>query len=327
MTCAIFCIPYHACKTIAITERIKIYRSNTVGNSYACKATTITERRITDRSYAVGYCYVCKPTTVPERSIGDITFSATYSIIVYKITYDCGKGANNTLNPLKYTIESETIILNDAYYINADFIEWQQNNVKITEIANGSIGDVTLTAVWDEYDVKLQENGDCYTVIGLNTNKTDIEIKPSYKDKKVTTISDNAFKNCSKITSVTISDSVTSIGATAFYGCSSLESITLPFIGASKTASNGYDQVFGYIFGYTITSSGSSISGATCQYSKYNSKSESYEYYYYIPSSLKTVVLSSNVTSVGKYAFYNCSRLTNITIPNSVTSIDDSAFA
>ena len=263
---------------------------------------------------------------ITKGSIGDKTFSAMYTPIVYKITYNCGKGANNTLNPLKYTIESETIILNDAYYINADFIEWQQNDVKITEIANGSIGDVMLTAVWDEYDVKLQENGDCYTVIGLNTNKTDIEIKPSYKGKKVTTISDNAFKNCSKITSVTISDSVTSIGASAFYGCSSLESITLPFIGASKTASNGYDQVFGYIFGYTITSSGSSISGATCQYSKYNSKSESYEYYYYIPSSLKTVVLSSNVTSVGKYAFYNCSRLTNITIPNSVTSIDDSAF-
>ncbi len=263
---------------------------------------------------------------IAKGSIGDITFSATYSIIVYKITYDCGKGANNTLNPLEYTIESETIILNDAYYINADFIEWQQNDVKITEIANGSIGDVTLTAVWDEYDVKLQENGDCYTVIGLNSNKTEIEIKPSYKGKKVTSINDNAFKNCSQITSITIPDSVTSIGASAFYGCSSLESITLPFIGVSKTASNGYDQVFGYIFGYTITSSGSSISGATCQYSKYNSKSESYEYYYYIPSSLKTVVLSNSVSSIGNDAFYNCSRLTSITIPDSVTSIGDSAF-
>ena len=130
---------------------------------------------------------------IAKGSIGDKTFSATYTPIVYKITYKCGKGANNTLNPIEYTIESETIILNDAYYINADFAEWQQNDVKITEIANGSIGDVTLTAVWDEYDVKLQENGDCYTVIGLNTNKTDIEIKPSYKGKKVTSITDNAF--------------------------------------------------------------------------------------------------------------------------------------
>ena len=32
------------------------------------------------------------------------------------------------------------------------------------------------------------------------------------------------------------------------------------------------------------------------------------------------------VTSVGKHAFYNCSGLTSVTIPNSVTSIGSSAF-
>jgi hypothetical protein len=33
------------------------------------------------------------------------------------------------------------------------------------------------------------------------------------------------------------------------------------------------------------------------------------------------------VTSIGNRAFYNCSSLTSITIPNSVTSIGDYAFA
>ena len=36
--------------------------------------------------------------------------------------------------------------------------------------------------------------------------------------------------------------------------------------------------------------------------------------------------IPSGVTSIGAYAFYNCSSLTGITIPNSVTIIDDSAF-
>ena len=34
-----------------------------------------------------------------------------------------------------------------------------------------------------------------------------------------------------------------------------------------------------------------------------------------------------SVTSIGRYAFYNCSGLTSITIPDSVTSIGERAFA
>ena len=122
------------------------------------------------------------------------------------------------------------------------------------------------------------------------------------------------------VSEIIIPDYVTSIGEYAFYGCNSLASITLPFIGASRTASYGYNEVFGYIFGYT-TSSDSYVSGATYQY-YYNGV----YYHYYIPTSLKTVILSDSVTSIGNYAFYNCRGLTSVTIPNSVTSIGNYAF-
>ena len=41
---------------------------------------------------------------------------------------------------------------------------------------------------------------------------------------------------------------------------------------------------------------------------------------------IKEVIIGEGVTSIGSYAFYNCSGLTRITIPNSVTSIGNYAF-
>ena len=39
-----------------------------------------------------------------------------------------------------------------------------------------------------------------------------------------------------------------------------------------------------------------------------------------------TITFSGTVTKIGEGAFYNCSSLTNITIPNGVTSIGNKAF-
>lgn len=43
--------------------------------------------------------------------------------------------------------------------------------------------------------------------------------------------------------------------------------------------------------------------------------------------SLKEVVIGDGITSIGRYAFYQCNYITSIIIPNSVTSIGDWAFA
>ena len=139
----------------------------------------------------------------------------------------------------------------------------------------------------------------------------------------VTSIGGYAFSGCKDLASVTIPDSVTNIGDGAFNGCSSLTEITLPFVGGSKSATD-YQAVFGYIFGYTTSSSSSSISGATYQYYYSASSSSSKYYHYYIPTSLRKVTVTGG--NIGQYAFYNCNGLTNITIPDSVTSIGGEAF-
>ena len=50
------------------------------------------------------------------------------------------------------------------------------------------------------------------------------------------------------------------------------------------------------------------------------------DYAFYGCSGLTSVTIPNSVTSIGNYAFYDCSGLTSVTIPNSVTSIGDSAF-
>ena len=159
-----------------------------------------------------------------------------------------------------------------------------------------------------------------------NSSITSITIPDS-----VTSIGSEAFFRCSSLTSIVIPDSVIEIGEGAFRECSSLESITLPFIGASKTAENDYEQVFGYIFGYVTVNNQTYYDGATFQYGYYifNHYGPNYYgtcYHYWIPNSLKTVVIT-NVTKINNYAFNNCSKLTSITLPGGLKEIERNAFS
>ncbi len=49
--------------------------------------------------------------------------------------------------------------------------------------------------------------------------------------------------------------------------------------------------------------------------------------WYQSRDSIKAVVVESGVTTIGRYAFYDCSSLTGITLPEGVTTIDYSAFS
>ncbi len=150
-----------------------------------------------------------------------------------------------------------------------------------------------------------------YTVSGIGSYAgSNLIIPSSYKGKPITYIGNNAFRNCSSLTSIVLPSSVTSIGVNAFNNCKSLTSVVLP----SSVTSIG-EGAFFYCSSLTSVVLPSSVTSIG-------------DFAFAVCSSLTSLTFEegSRLTSIGDDAFYQCSKLTSIVLPSSVTSIGSYAF-
>ena len=162
---------------------------------------------------------------------------------------------------------------------------------------------------------------DYIAIIDCNESVTKIEIPAEIEDIPVVEIESSAFNGCANLTSIIIPDSITSIGDFAFENCSGLTSITIP----DSVTSIG-DHAF-----YNCSSLTSiTVSENNKYFSSLNgvlfNKDKTELITYPIGNERTEYTIPDSVTSIGNFAFYNCSSLTSITIPDSVASIGNSAF-
>ncbi len=298
---------------IVIPSEIAGKKVTSIG-SYAFEdCTSLTSITIPDSVTSIGgsafyNCTSLTSITIPESvtSIGHGAFEGCTSLtsitIPDSVTSIWGSAFSGCTSLTSITIPDSVTSIGDSAFYNCTSL----TSITIPE---------SVTSIW-------------YEAFSGCTSLTSITIPES-----VTSIGDEAFSGCTSLTSITIPESVTSIESYAFYGCTSLTSITIP----ESVTSIGSSAFYGCtsLTSITIPESVTSIeSGAFYNTAFYNDSSNWTDRVLYIGNHLikaKTsisgeYIIKSGTICIGGSAFYGCTSLTSITIPESVTRIGGSAF-
>ena len=241
------------------------------------------------------------------------TITANWKVNQYTLTIVYDNGQENTVLTQDYgtAIENITEPTRDGYTFNG----WD----KIPSIMPAI--NTTITAKW--LAIFNLSSGEITSLTSHGKTLTNIIIPSKIDNVDIISIGEEAFYNCSRLTSVVIPNSVTSIGDQAFSGCTSLKSVE---IGDSVTSIG--DNAFNYCASLTkVNYTGTIDQWAQISFSSYDSNPLFYAKNLYINGELVTQANITTATKINAYAFYNCSSLTSVVIGDSVTSIGEDAFS
>ena len=322
-------------------------------------------------------CYGLTSGAFPEslEYIGDYAFyycTGLMSVFIPESLEYVGEYAFGKIGECTYYITSEEQTDNwaEKWYWDE---QWVEGDMPIFLLRSGE------TAEGFKYYLKSNQT---MSIIGYTGTATDIVIPSEINGYKLTEIAAGTFEDYTNLTNITISDSVTSIGDYAFAGCSSLTSVTIPdsvtSIGYGAFHGCRYEQlvifcespmkpenwtanwnetsctVNGPLDHYcSVVWNYSGVKGETEDgYVWAKTKSDIVilidyledetvvtipesidgyrvgigDYVFFAREDLTNVEIPNSVTSIGRAAFEGCYRLTSVTIPDNMTSIGDCAF-
>lgn len=275
---------------------------------------TIENKSYGDINGSVGFMFVKDNSWDNSWGFGTVSSGELYDAVYggYYIKIDPGSDAEESTH---------------NFIIRLDLTNWNWN----TQM--GATFTVTVAAATNTFDFNLTTG----TITKYNGTDTVVVIPSKINGVTVTTIGTDAFLGLN-ITSVTIPDSVTEIGANAFAGCTNLTSVTYGGDWSKLTIQSGNpaveDAVNAQLFDFAFTPDNTAVivryKGTAADVtipSRYKGKPVTMiDHAAFYNSTVTSVTIPDSVTSIRDSAFVFCSQLTNISIPNSVTAIGSFAF-
>lgn len=187
-------------------------------------------------------------------------------------------------------------------------------------IAASVLAALSLSTTVVQAQFNYTTNNGTITITGYTGRGGAVTIPDTIAGLAVTSIDDEAFAECSTLTSVTVPAGVTYIGYQAF-GCEMLASITV------EPANPNYSSADGVLFNKAKTKLICYPQLKDGPYTVPASVVEVDDGAFEECSVLTSITLPAGLLRIGESAFHDCKGLTSVAIPASVSDIGPSALA
>jgi len=162
------------------------------------------------------------------------------------------------------------------------------------------------------YGMATAEIGNCVTSLGNDSFRDCTSLSSITMSKNITTIGSYAFYHCRKLTGITIPTGITAISAHTFDGCIELSNVDIPS-GVTVIGTGAFEYCSASTFtSVTIPDSTTEIGTAAFLYCRF----------------LRSVYIGNGITKIGRNAFAGCVNLTSVTVTATTppTLTDTGAF-